>query len=133
MPNQKEVLRRPASTKPPCYNRVIMVDSTGNMPLYIEDINGEKIAMTDDRDKAKLFRDHVGWMGPGRDWDCHHVAISQLIDRLTSGGTFKELPLDSSDSNNPVEPDRLSRIKLLDASGDKPVKTRSLYQVVGQP
>lgn len=79
---------------PECYNSRVCFQPKGEDKKYLKHFGqaGEGNSMveyTTNVEEAKLFRSHVGWMGPGPDFDCYHVAMSFLRTLFTMDGAYR--------------------------------------------
>lgn len=78
---------------PECYNSRVYFKPKGEERTYIKSFgdgnNGERLAYTKDIEEAKLFRSHVGWMGPGPDFDCYHVLMQFLRTFFTMDDQYR--------------------------------------------
>lgn len=68
---------------PDCYNTRVYFEPKGEERTYIKHFgdgkdNSPMLVYTKDVNEAKLFRSHVGWMGPGRDHDSYHNMMDFL-------------------------------------------------------
>ncbi|MNO12962.1 hypothetical protein D3C76_25820 [compost metagenome] len=79
---------------PECYNSRVYFQPKGKEKRYLKTFgdgenNTPKLEYTDNVEEAKLFRSHIGWVGPGPDFDCHHVAMSFLRTFFTMDGAYR--------------------------------------------
>ncbi|MNZ25630.1 hypothetical protein D3C78_428000 [compost metagenome] len=80
---------------PDCYDCRIFFQPKDGERKYIKqlcDIPDEQNAMlayTTDVAEAKLFRPHVGWAGPGTDWDAYHNAMKFMRTFFTMDGHYR--------------------------------------------
>lgn len=78
---------------PACYNSRVYFQPKGEEKTYIKHFgdgtNGERLAYTKNVEEAKLFRSHVGWMGPGHDFDCYHVLMNFLRTFFTMDNQYR--------------------------------------------
>lgn len=79
---------------PDCYNSRVFFEPKDGTRKYLKVFgqggNGAPmLEYTEDVNDAKLFRSHVGWAGPGPDFDCYHVAMNFLRTFFTMDGQYR--------------------------------------------
>lgn len=87
----------PAPVKPQlpdCYNSRVYFESKGEPRKYLKTFGHATgvdpiLEYTTDVNEAKLFRSHVGWAGPGPDFDCYHVAMNFLRTFFTMDNQYR--------------------------------------------
>ncbi|MNN19581.1 hypothetical protein D3C81_1328270 [compost metagenome] len=79
---------------PACYNSRVCFQAKGEEKKYLKTFGQSQegspmLEYTTDVNEAKLFRSHVGWMGPGPDFDCYHVAMDFLRTFFSMNGAYR--------------------------------------------
>lgn len=86
------------TTLPSCYDTVVGFKPKNGEKKYLKRFDAEGMEYTTDLNEAKLFRPHVGWMGPGPDFDCYHVAVSGLVNLMLLDTMRKFRPAKGSEN-----------------------------------